>query len=286
MSRKEQILREDFFGRDHVTVIEPQTGWRALDLRELWAYRELLWVLTMRDVKVRYKQTVLGFAWAIIQPVMMMVVFSIFFGRLAQMPSDGYPYPIFVYAALLPWTFFQTAISNSAASVVGSSNLVSKVYFPRLIIPLSSVGSALVDFFVASGVLLLLMIYYGVGWSLNLLAGPILVLGVIFTALGVGTFLAALNVAYRDFRYLIPFLVQFWMFATPVVYPASLVPERWQWVLHVNPMSGLIEGFRSAFLGRPFDIAALGISNLVALLIFLIGVAYFEKVERRFADII
>jgi homopolymeric O-antigen transport system permease protein len=286
MSNKRQILHEDFFGRDHVTVIEPQTGWRALDLRELWAYRELLWVLTMRDVKVRYKQTVLGFAWAILQPVMMMVVFSIFFGQLAQMPSDGYPYPIFVYAALLPWTFFQTAISNSAASVVGSSNLVSKVYFPRLIIPLSSVGSALVDFLVASGVLLLLMIYYGIGWSINLLAAPLLILGVIFVALGVGTFLAALNVAYRDFRYVIPFLVQFWMFATPVVYPASLVPERWQWVLYLNPMAGVIEGFRSVILGKPFNLTVLAISMLIAGAILSVGVAYFEKYERRFADVI
>jgi lipopolysaccharide transport system permease protein len=285
-STREQILHEDFFGREHITIIESHTGWRALDLRELWAYRELLWVLTMRDVRVRYKQTVLGFAWAVIQPVMMMVVFSIFFGQLAQIPSDGFPYPIFVYAALLPWTFFQTAISNSANSVVGSSNLVTKVYFPRLIIPLSSIGSAFVDFLVAAAVLLLLMVYYGVGWSLNLLAGPILILGVIFVALGVGTFLAALNVAYRDFRYVIPFLVQFWLFATPVVYPASLVPERWQWVLYLNPLAGIIGGFRSAFLGRPFEFAALAISLIAGVLIFFVGVAYFERVERRFADII
>jgi lipopolysaccharide transport system permease protein len=285
-SSAEQIPHDDFFGREHITIIEPQKGWRALDLRELWAYRELLWVLTMRDVKVRYKQTVLGFSWAIIQPVMMMVVFSIFFGRLAQMPSDGYPYPIFVYAALLPWTFFQTAISNSANSVVGSSNLISKVYFPRLIIPLSSIGSALVDFLVAAGILLLLMVYYGVGWSMNLLAAPLLILGVIFAALGVGTFLAALNVTYRDFRYVIPFLVQFWMFATPVVYPASLVPERWQWLLYLNPMAGVIEGFRSVILGKPFNVAALAISMLIAAVILLVGIVYFEKYERRFADVI
>ena len=277
---------DQYFGHEHVTVIEPQRGWRALDLKELWAYRELLWVLTARDVKVRYKQTVLGFAWAIIQPVMLMIVFSIFFGRLAQMPSDGIPYPIFVYAALLPWTFFANAISTSGNSLVGSAQLVSKVYFPRLIIPLSSVGAGLVDFAISAGVLLLLMAWYGVGWSLNLLAAPLLVAGVVFIALGVGTFLSALTVAYRDFRYVIPFMVQFWMFATPVVYPASLVPEAWRWLLYLNPMAGLIEGFRSAFLGRPFDIPALAISLGVALVLFLVGVAYFEKVERRFADII
>ncbi len=227
-----------------LTVITPPVGWQALDLGALWRYRELLWVLTERDIKVRYKQTALGFAWAIIQPVMMMVVFSVFFGSLARMPSDGLPYPIFVYAGLLPWTFFATAIANSAGSLVNSSNLVSKVYFPRLVIPLSSVGSALVDFAVAGGVLLGMCAWYGVGWSLNLLAAPVLIAGTIFIALGVGVLLSALTVAYRDFRYVIPFLVQFWMFATPVVYPASLVPETWRWLLFLNPMAGFIEGFR------------------------------------------
>lgn len=275
-----------YFGHEQVTIIEPQSGWRLVDWKELWAYRELLYVLTMRDIKVRYKQTVLGFAWAIIQPFMMMVVFSVFFGRLAQMPSDGFPYPIFVYAALLPWTFFANSISSSANSLVGSANLVSKVYFPRLIIPLSSVGSGLVDFAIAGGILLLLMVYYGVGWTSNLFMVPILVIAAAFTALGVGTFLAALNVAYRDFRYVVPFLVQFWMFATPVVYPASLVPREWQWALYLNPMAGVIEGFRSAFLGRPFDVPGMLVSLAIAAILFAAGVAYFSKVERRFADII
>jgi len=286
MSRTRDSIQETYFGHEHETVIEPTKGWRNLDLKELWAYRELLWVLTLRDIKVRYKQTVLGVVWALIQPVMLMVVFSIFFGRLAKIPSDGYPYPIFVYAALLPWVFFANAISSSASSVVGSANLISKVYFPRLIIPLASIGAGLIDFAIATLVLLLLMIFYGVGWSVNLLAAPVLVVAVLFTALGIGTFLSALNVAYRDFRYVIPFLIQLWMFATPVVYPASLVPEKWQWILYLNPMAGLIEGFRSAFLGRPFDFEALGISFTVAVIVFLVGVAYFEKVERRFADII
>jgi lipopolysaccharide transport system permease protein len=268
------------------TIIKARTGWRALDLKELWAYRELLWVLTMRDIKVRYKQTVLGFAWAIIQPVMMMIVFSIFFGQLAKMPSEGCAYPVFVYAALLPWTFFQNSVGASSNSLVGSANLVSKVYFPRLIIPLSAVGGGLVDLLISTGVLLLLMVWYGVSFSLNLLAAPLLMGGVIFTALGIGTFLSALTVAYRDFRYVIPFMLQFWMFATPVVYPVSLVPGHWKWVYYLNPMAGLIEGFRSAFLARPFDFGALALSFVVAVALFVAGVAYFEKVERRFADII
>ena len=269
-----------------ITVIESRDGWRALDFAELWNYRELLHVLTMRDIKVRYKQTVLGAAWAIIQPLMMMVVFTIFFGNLARMPSDGFPYPIFVFAALLPWTFFANAVASAGNSLVGSAHLVSKVYFPRVIIPLSSIGGGLLDFVIASGVMLVLMIWYGVGWSLNLLAVLPLTAGMVLAALGVGMLLSALIVTYRDFRYVIPFLIQFWMFATPVVYPASLVPEAWRPVLHLNPMAGIIEGYRSALLGRPFDFAALAISLTVAALIFAAGLAYFERMERRFADVI
>ena len=286
MSVKEQPSQEDFFGHDHVTVIEPQKGWRTLDLKEIWAYRELLYVLAQRDIKVRYKQTVLGVAWALIQPLTTMLLFTLVFGRLAKIPSDGLPYPVFVYAALLPWTFFANAISTSSNSLVGQQHLISKVYFPRLIIPLSSVGTGLIDFAVSSVILLVLMIWYGVGWSTHLLAVPFLILAVIFIALGVGTFLSALTVTYRDFRYVVPFMVQFWMFATPVVYPASLFPEQWRWVLFLNPMAGLIEGFRSAFLHRPFDWMGIGISMAVAAAVFLIGIFYFEKMERRFADII
>ena len=269
-----------------LTKILPPSGWQSINIREVWLYRELIWVLTERDIKVRYKQTVLGFAWAIIQPVMMMIVFSIFFGQLAKMPSDGLPYPIFVYAGLLPWTFFATAISGSATSLVGSSNLISKVYFPRLVIPIASVGSGLVDFAIAGVILLLMCLWFGIGWSVNLLMAPLLVAGTIFIALGVGIILAALNVAYRDFRFVMPFLIQFWMFATPVVYPATLVPDHWRWLLFLNPMAGFIEGFRSAFLGRPIDLTAIGISLFVAICVFLIGIAFFGKMERRFADII
>jgi lipopolysaccharide transport system permease protein len=277
---------EDGHRAKPIRVIEPQTGWRALDLQELFLYRELLWILVVRDIKVRYKQTVLGFTWAIVQPVMLMVVFSIFFGHLARIPSDNLPYPIFVYGGLLPWTFFANAISGSGNSLIGSAQLVSKVYFPRLMVPLAAVCVSLVDFLVAVGVLLLMMVYYGIGWSINLLMAPFLMIGLLATALGVGAFLSALTVAYRDFRYVVPFLVQFWMFATPVIYPVNLVPAQWRWALYLNPMAGIIDGFRSAFLGEPFDLAALAVVVAATFVALIVGVAYFEKVERRFADII
>ncbi len=286
MSNHDETLQEHFFGSDHVTVMEPQKGRRLLDLKEIWAYRELLWVLVARDIKVRYKQTVLGAAWALIQPLATMLLFSLVFGRLAKIPSDGFPYPIFVFAGLLPWTFFANALTASSNSLVGQQQLISKVYFPRLIIPLSSVGSGLVDFAISLVIMLVLMLYFGVGWSLNLLAVPLLIVAVIFIALGFGTLLSALTVTYRDFRYVIPFMVQFWMYATPVVYPASLFPQKWQWLLFLNPMAGLIEAFRSAVLGRPFDLNTIAISTLSAVVFFLFGVYYFEKMERRFADII
>jgi lipopolysaccharide transport system permease protein len=257
-----------------------------LDWRELWAYRELAAVLLARDVKVRYRQAVLGASWAIIRPLFTMIIFSVVFGRLARMPSDGYPYPVFVLAGLLPWTLFSTAITSSGQSLVGSAHLVSKVYFPRLIIPFSSLGSALVDFAVATVLLFALLGWYHIAITWQLMALPLLTLGVTAAALGVGTLLAALTVSFRDFTHLTPFLVQVWMYATPVVFPVSLVPERWKWLLYANPMSGLIEGFRSALLGKPFDYAALATSAGIILIIFVAGVAYFEKVERSFADII
>ncbi len=281
-----RTIENQFFGHEQINVIEPQKGWRTLNLRELWAYRELLAVLTQRDIRVRYKQTVLGVAWAVIQPLLTMILFSFVFGRLAKIPSDGLPYPIFVYAGLLPWTFFANALSTSGNSLVGQQHLISKVYFPRLIIPLSSVGTGLIDFAVSAAILLILMVHFGIGWSINLLAVPLLILAVIFIALGVGTLLSALTVSYRDFRYVVPFVVQFWMYATPVVYPASLFPEKWRWFLFLNPMAGLIEGFRSAFLAQPFNWVGISISMAVAASVFVFGVFYFEKMERRFADII
>lgn len=282
----EESLQDAYFGHEHRTVIEPAKGWRALNFKELWAYRELFLVLVQRDIKVRYKQTVLGVVWAVLQPVLTMVIFTVIFGGLAKIPSDGYPYAIFVFAALLPWTFFANAVSASSISLVNSANMVSKVYFPRVIIPLAAIGGGLIDLLISTVVLFALMLWYGLGWSANLLLAPVLLLAVIFIALGVGTLLSALTVAYRDFRFVVPFLVQIWMYATPVVYPASLVPEKWQWVVFLNPMAGVIEAFRSAFLGRPFDVSSIGISLLMGIVFFVWAVAYFERVERRFADII
>jgi lipopolysaccharide transport system permease protein len=239
-----------------------------------------------RDVKVRYTQTVLGAAWAILQPVLTMVVFSLIFGVFARLPSEGYPYPIYVYAAVLPWNFFAAAIGTASGSVVGSAHIVSKVYFPRLIIPMSSIGAPLLDLCIATSILLLMMLWYGVGWTRHLLIAPALVIAITFAALGLGTLLAALTVRYRDFRFVIPFLLQFWMYATPVAYSPQLVPGRWQWLLHLNPMAGLVNASRSIFLGKPFDWLAIAFSLAGATLLFVVGIAYFERVERRFADVI
>ena len=278
--------KKDIFGHDSITTIGPDRKWSLLNLEELWAYRELFLALVVRDIKVRYKQTVLGAAWAIIQPITAMIIFSIIFGRLAKIPSEGFPYPVFVYAGLLPWTFFSNGIAASGASLVGSANLVNKVYFPRLAIPTSSVGSGIVDFLISSLILLILMAWYGVGWSTNMLAIPFLMLGVLTTVLGIGMILSALTVSYRDFRYVIPFLVQIWMYLTPVVYPVSFIPEKWRWLLLINPMSGYIDSFRSAYLGKPFELEMIGVSLIMSIFLFIIGVYYFKKVEQRFADII
>jgi lipopolysaccharide transport system permease protein len=226
--------------------IEPPKGWASIGLRELWDYRELLYFLTWRDVKVRYKQTALGAAWAIIQPLFMMLVFSLFFGRLAKIPSDGIPYPIFTFCALLPWQLFAHALTESSNSLVANERLITKVYFPRLVVPIAAVLGGLVDFAVAFGILLVMMLYYGIvpTWAIVTLPGFILL--AVMTALGVGLWLSALNVKYRDVRYTINFLIQFWLFATPVAYPSSLVPEKWRALYGLNPMAGVVEGFRWA----------------------------------------
>jgi lipopolysaccharide transport system permease protein len=277
---------QDRFSHKHLTTIRPRSGWHMLDFREIWAYRELLVVFTMRDVKVRYKQTVLGAAWAIIQPLTTMIIFTVIFGRLAKIPSEGFPYPVFVYAGLLPWTFFANALSTSGNSLVGSSHLISKVYFPRLIIPLSSVGAGVVDLLISTSILLLLMLIYQVPLTLQILAAPLLMLGVITTALGVGTLLSALTVSYRDFRFVIPFMIQIWMYLTPVVYGVTFIPEKYRWLLLLNPMAGYIDGCRAAFLGKPFNFTSLAVSVIMSIVLLCIGAAYFEKVERRFADVI
>ena len=270
-----------------VTIIEPSRGWISLKLKELVDFRDLLFFLAWRDVSVRYKQTILGAAWAIIQPFFSMVVFSLFFGRLAKIPSDGLPYPIFSYAAMLPWQYFATATTNSSNSLVGSSNLLTKVYFPRLVIALASVLPAVIDFAIAFVVLLGMMAYYGIAPTWNLVFLPLFLLLAFVTALGVGLWLSAMNVQYRDIRYAVPLLVQFWMFASPVTYPSSLVPEPRRALYGINPMTGVIEGFRRALLGTamaPGPMTAVSVAAAMALL--LSGAYYFRRMEKSFADIV
>ena len=282
----ENSLKEEYFGHDHVTVIGPERGLFDLDLRELWAYRELFLVLVTRDIKIRYKQTVLGIAWAVIQPVTTMIIFSMIFGKFAKIPSDGFPYPVFVYAALLPWGLFSTAVSTAGNSMVGSAHLVSKVYFPRVLIPISSVGASLVDFIISTAILFLLMIIFSISFSIKLLFMPILLLILIANALGVGIFMSALTVSYRDFRYVIPFMIQIWMYITPVIYPLSLIPEHLRWMSYLNPMTGIIEGFRAIFLGTELNLAALFFSIVFACTLLGLSLLYFKRVEKRFADVI
>lgn len=270
-----------------VLHIRPSSGWLSLNLRELWEYRELLYFLIWRDIKVRYKQTMLGASWAIMQPFFTMVVFSLFFGRMAKIPSDGVPYPIFSFAALVPWTFFAHALSQSSNSLVGSANLIKKVYFPRLVVPLSSVLSGIVDFILAFIVLLGMMLYYGILPTANVLALPLFFILALITSLGVGLWLSALNVEYRDVRYVVPFLVQFWLFSTPIAYPSSLLQEPWRTLYGINPMVGVVEGFRWALLGT--DTAPgpmMAISALAALVLLISGAFYFRRMEKTFADIV
>ena len=270
-----------------ITIIEPKKGWIPIDLKPIWNYRELFYFLTKRDIKVRYKQTVLGGLWAIIQPVFTMIVFTLFFGRLAKIPSDGIPYPIFVYAGLLPWTYFANALSASGNSLVGSANLITKVYFPRLIIPASASLAGLLDFFIAMLVMGAMMIYYNFIPNIGILLFPLLVGLTFLCAVGVGLWLSALNVQYRDIRYVIPFLIQIWMFVSPVIYPVSMVSEKYQWLLALNPMTGVIQAYRASLLGhKPIDWFLLGISTAIIFIIFLSGLYYFRRMEKTFADVI
>jgi len=266
-------------------VIRPTPGWRAIDVGELWRYRELLHFLVWRDIKVRYKQTVIGAAWAILQPVCTMVIFSIFFGAFARIPSDGVPYPVFVYAGLLPWLFFANAVSQGGVSLASQTHLLTKVYFPRLFLPAASMGVGLVDFALAFTVYLGLMLWYGQAPGLEILLVPFLVGLTATTALGVGVLLAALTVAYRDFRIVVPFMVQIWFFLTPVVYPLTIVPESWRWLMALNPMTGIISGFRAALLGQPIDWPALSAAVVVSCGALVVGILYFRRTERFFADV-
>ncbi len=267
-------------------VIEPSRSWVPLNLRDLWAFRELLYFLTWRDVKVRYKQTALGVAWAILQPFCTMVIFTLFFGRLAGVPSEGVPYSLFAFAGLLLWTFFANSVTNSGNSLVGSANLISKVYFPRMIVPGAAVGAGLVDLAIGFVLLIGLMAFQGVvpGWSILFL--PIPVLLVMTLALGVGLWMSALNVKYRDIRYALPFLIQLWMFASPIIYPASMVPQKWRWAFALNPLTGAVEAFRASLFDKPIEFAPLAVSAFFTFAVLVFAAYDFRRVERTFADIV
>lgn len=270
-----------------VLHIRPSKGWVALQLRELWEYRELLYFLTWRDIKVRYKQTLLGSTWAIIQPFFTMVVFSIFFGKLAKVPSDGIPYPIFSYTGLVPWTFFAYGLTQASNSLVGSGNLIKKVYFPRLVVPISSVLSGAVDFLLAFAVLLGMIFFYGITPTSNIVWLPALFLLAGTAALGTGLWLSAMNVQFRDVRYAVPFLTQFWLFATPIAYPSSLLVEPWRTVYGLNPMVGVVEGFRWALLGTDTAPGPIIVASTLATITLLIsGAYYFRRMEKSFADVV
>ncbi len=274
-------------GSGPTVVIEPRKGWFDLDLRALWQYRELLYFLAWRDVKVRYKQTAIGASWAILKPFLTMIVFTVVFSKFAKVPSDGLPYPIFAYSALLPWTYFAEAVTRSGASLVGDANLISKVYFPRIVVPISAALAPLVDFAVAFVILLGMMAWFGIAPTVGVVALPAFLLLTFATAMAAGFWLSALNVRYRDVGHTIPFLTQCWMYASPVAYPVSLVPERWRIVYGLNPMAGVVEGFRWALLGKQSpDFGVMAISSIVVVVALVSGVVYFRQMERTFADVV
>jgi homopolymeric O-antigen transport system permease protein len=272
--------------KEPLVTIESKSSWQVVDLRDVWAHRELLYFLIWRDVKIRYKQTLLGAGWAVIQPLLTMLIFTLIFNRVAGIESNGIPYPIFAYAALLPWTFFANSINHSSNSMVSNSHLITKVYFPRVIIPIAAVGAGLVDFAVAFAMFLLLMIYYRIQITTNLLMLPALLALTTLLAIGVGTWLSAINVKYRDVKFGVPFLVQIWMYLSPIAYPITVVPQRWRLIYSLNPVTGIIEGYRSAFFGTPFDWTPLGISLAITMIVIGYAAYEFRKLEKGFADII
>jgi len=281
---KDQVMHAS----EPLITIEPQREheWVSLELVDLWRYRELLLLLTWRDIKVRYAQTVLGATWAVIQPVLTMVIFSVIFGQLAKLPSDGVPYPIFTYTALLPWQLFAFSLTNSSNSLVASEKLISKVYFPRLVIPIASVLPALVDFAISFLVLIGMLVYYQIPLTTHILVLPLFLLLTVMSALAVGLWLSALNVKYRDIRYVVPFVTLFWQYATPVAYSASLIPEKWRLLYGLNPMTGVVEGFRWALLGSGRVDGMVWVSIVIIFVILLSGLAYFKRMEATFADVI
>jgi lipopolysaccharide transport system permease protein len=284
MSITKQVEKED----THVTILQPAKGLGALNLRDLWVYRELIYFMTWRDLKVRYKQTLLGASWAILRPFLTMVVFSIFFGDLAQVPSDGVPYPIFSFAALVPWGLFSDAVSVAGRSLVQNRHMITKIYFPRVILPLSSILAGVVDFLIAFVILGGMMVYYKIPPTVHVWTLPLFLLLALITSTGVGLWLAALNVQYRDVNYMTPFLTQFWLFVTPIAYPASMVPAKWQLIYSLNPMAGVVEGFRWALLGTDQGAPGpmLAVSSLVAVVLLVSGMVYFRRMERNFADMV
>lgn len=280
------LVRPRWFSRQRVRRIAPSKGLRLPAASELWAYRSLLWLLMLRDFRVRHQQTLLGAAWAILQPLLQMSLLTLVFGRLARLDSDGHPYALFVLAALLPWIYFANAVSAASGSLIGAAPVIRRIYFPRIFLPLAATGALLVDVLIGLALLVAVLPAVGPGVGVRLLAVPLLLAGVFTVALGVGSLLAALSASYRDFRNTVPFLLQLWMFATPIVYSPSIVPERLRWLVWLNPMAGFVEGFRSALLDRPFDGSALAASGGVALAVLLVGLACFHVMERRFADVI
>jgi lipopolysaccharide transport system permease protein len=269
-----------------VKIIRPLDGWMPIDLKELWEYRELVYTFAMRDIKVRYKQTALGAAWAVIQPFMMMVVFTIFFGNLAKIPSEGIPYPLFSYAALLPWTLFSEGITRSTNSMITNANIMTKVYFPRLVMPISGILSPLIDFMIAFIILIAMMLYYGFVPTINIVWLPVFILLALMTSLGVGLWLSAFNVQYRDFQYTLPFLIQLWLFASPVVYPSTLLPDSYRWIYGLNPMAGVIEGFRWTLLGTNPPSTMIAFSFVIVMVVLISGAYYFKRMEKTFADVV
>lgn len=273
--------------KPEVLVIQPSSPWRTVDLREVWRYRELLYFFVWRDVKVRYKQTTLGILWAVLQPLFAMVIFAFVFGRVARLPSDGIPYALFAYAGLLPWTFFASGVTNGSQSLIGSSNLITKVYFPRVLIPIAAVATGVIDFVLAMLMLGPLFVLYR--WTPSaaaLMWIPVVTVVVLLLAFGFSIWLSALVARFRDLRHVIPFAVQIWLFATPIVYPLSMIPERWRWIFALNPMSGIVEAFRGSLFGRPVDALPLLWSALLAFLLILSGSIYFRRTERMVADVL
>ena len=267
-----------------VTIIKPSKGWLPVDLHELWEYRDLLYFFVWRDIKIRYKQTFLGFAWALIQPLLAMIIFTLFFGNLAKIPSDGIPYPIFTYAALLPWTLFSESLTRSTNSMVTNANIIQKVYFPRVALPISSVLSPLLDFGIAFTILILMMVYYSIMPTTNIILLPAFILLAVITSLGIGLWTSALNAMYRDFQYVIPFIIQIWMYASPVVYPVSMIPEKYQFLYGLNPMAGVIEGFRWVVLGADAPKSVIIVSVAISILILVSGAFFFQHMQKTFAD--